>query len=99
MKEQMAIAYLKIVKKGMEIGLLEKGQKREAEINEQAFEKAMKSLEAQISLNECIANLDNPVFEHVTWTHAELLKLLKDFTADHTERGECDESNDISSEN
>lgn len=35
-------------------------------------------VEKQIKLKECIANLDNPEFQHLSWSHEELLKLLKE---------------------
>ena len=53
---------------------------------EAAVHMGVDALEAQISLKECIENLDNPEFEHVTWTHAEVLKLLKEHVADYKER-------------
>lgn len=44
----------------------------------EALGKAIHALEAQVKLKECIANLDNPEFKHLTWTHEEVLKLLKE---------------------
>lgn len=81
MTDHATIAYLKVVKKGMASEFLNAGQKREADMNEQAFEKAIHALEAQMKLKECIANLDNPEFKHLTWTHEEVLKLLKEHVA------------------
>lgn len=52
----------------------------------ECMDMAIKALEAQIKLKECIANLDNPEFEHLTWSHAEVLKLLKEHVAAYTER-------------
>lgn len=43
-----------------------------------AYEVAIKALKAQVKLKECIANLDNPEFQHLSWSHEELLKLLKE---------------------
>lgn len=47
----------------------------------EAGDMVIKALEAQVKLKECIANLDNPEFTHLTWSHEELLKLLKEHVA------------------
>lgn len=58
---------------------------------------AIKALEAQIKLKECVANLDNPEFAHLTWSHEEMLQLLKEHVADYTKGVERGESKGISS--
>ena len=60
------------------------------------YDMAIDALEAQISLKECIANLDNPEFAHLTWSHAEVLELLKEHVADYTKGVERGESKGIS---